>query len=470
MRSCVLAVFCGLSLTAGHAALPPEVERVLSAHNIPHDAVSIVVQSVDSDTPLLSHLPDTARNPASVMKVVTTWAGLELLGPAYQWRTEAYFLGDFDGRVLDGDLALKGYGDPELVLEEFWKLLRGLRRTGLEEIRGDLVLDDTYFEVNEDDPGAFDGQPFRAYNVVPNALLVNFKTVLFQFYAEPLGKRVRVVTEPPLPNLQVRNGLELVEGPCRGYQAGINLQIPDAAASRVQLSGQFPSRCNYYELSRAVLAHDAYAYGLFRTLWDELGGELRGTSRSAPVQEGARPALSWRSAPLGEVIRSINKNSNNVMTRQLLYTIGAETFGAPGTRDKGIAAIRDFLAAQGFDLASLVIDNGAGLSRNERISAGLLADILRAAHRSPYAAEFIASLSLGGLDGTTRRRFNGHAEAGRMHVKTGRLDHVAAVAGYAHSAGGKTHVVVVAANAPEVHRGPGEELQHAVLHWLHEHH
>src|SRR5690606_23621552 len=181
---------------------------------------------------------------------------------------------------------------------------------------------------------------------------------------------------------------------------------------RVQLSGQFPSRCNYYELSRAVLAHDAYAYGLFRSLWDELGGELRGTSRSAPVQEGARPALSWRSAPLGEVIRSINKNSNNVMTRQLLYTIGAETFGAPGTRDKGIAAIRDFLAAQGFDLASLVIDNGAGLSRNERISAGLLADILRAAYRSPYAAEFIASLSLGGLDGTTRRRFNGHAEAG----------------------------------------------------------
>src|SRR5690606_4988371 len=302
MRWGVLAVCCGLSVTASHAALPPEVERVLSAHGIPHDAVSIVVQSVDSDTPLLSHLPDTARNPASVMKVVTTWAGLELLGPAYQWRTEAYLLGGFDGRVLDGDLALKGYGDPELVLEEFWKLLRGLRRTGLQEIRGDLVLDDTYFEVSEDDPGAFDGQPSRAYNVVPNALLVNFKTVLFQFYAEPLGKRVRVVTEPPLPNLQVRNGLELVEGPCRGYQAGINLQIPDAAASRVQLSGQFPSRCNYYELSRAVLAHDAYAYGLFRTLWDELGGELRGTSRSAPVQEGARPALSWRSAPLGEVI------------------------------------------------------------------------------------------------------------------------------------------------------------------------
>src|SRR5690606_20182336 len=209
-----------------------------------------------------------------------------------------------------------------------------------------------------------------AYNVVPNALLVNFKTVLFQFYAEPLGKRVRVVTEPPLPNLQVRNGLELVEGPCRGYQAGINLQIPDAAASRVQLTGQFPARCNYYELSRAVLEHDAYAYGLFRSLWEELGGNLRGTSRSTPVPEGNRPALSWRSAPLGEVIRSINKNSNNVMTRQLLYTLGAETFGAPGTREKGIAAIRDFLAAQGFDLASLVIDNGAGLSRNERISAG----------------------------------------------------------------------------------------------------
>src|SRR5690606_38748408 len=131
------------------------------------------------------------------------------------------------------------------VLEELWKLLRSLRRTGLQEIRGDLVLDDTYFDVREPPPGAFDGQPFRAYNVVPNALLVNFKTVLFQFYAEPYSRRVRVVTQPPLPNLQIRNGLSLGEGACRGYQAGINLQIAGADASRVELSGQFPERCGF---------------------------------------------------------------------------------------------------------------------------------------------------------------------------------------------------------------------------------
>src|SRR5690606_6238057 len=147
MRSVALLLLCSLCTVAAHAALPPEIERVLAGHSIPADAVSIVVQPVDSAEPILSHLPDVARNPASVMKTVTTWAGLEILGPAYQWRTEAYFLGDFDGSRLDGDLALKGYGDPYLVLEELWKLLRSLRRTGLQEIRGDLVLDDTYFDV-----------------------------------------------------------------------------------------------------------------------------------------------------------------------------------------------------------------------------------------------------------------------------------------------------------------------------------
>ncbi|HUQ50659.1 MAG TPA: D-alanyl-D-alanine carboxypeptidase/D-alanyl-D-alanine-endopeptidase, partial [Gammaproteobacteria bacterium] len=425
----------------------------------------VVVQAVDDAKPLVSHLPDVARSPASVMKVVTTWSALEYLGPAFTWPTEVYFLGPFDGHKLDGDLAIKGYGDPYLVVEEVWKLLRSLRRMGLTEITGDLVLDDSHFRVDEPEPGAFDGQPYRTYNVVPNALLMNFKAVQFQFMADAQRARVIVATEPELANLKVDNNLTLVDGPCRGFQAGISFNHADLESlERVVLDGQFSRRCNVYGLARTVLQHDTFAYGLFSSLWKEVGGSFSGKLRKAQVPADATPAFTWQSKPLGEVVRSINKNSNNVMTRQLVYTLGAEAAGAPGTRANGIAAIRELLASRGLSIDSLMLQNGAGLSRDERASMQLLVDILRAAYRSPYGPEFIASLSLGGLDGTTRSRFDASMPAaGVMHLKTGRLDHVSAVAGYVRGANEKTYVVAVVMNSEDAHRGPGQELEEAVL-------
>jgi D-alanyl-D-alanine carboxypeptidase/D-alanyl-D-alanine-endopeptidase (penicillin-binding protein 4) len=447
--------------------LPPGVSRVLTGHGISPNDVSIVVQAVDDAEPVLGHLPDVPRSPASVMKVVTTYAALEYLGPAYTWPTEVYYLGPFDGRRLDGDLAIKGYGDPYLVVEEVWKLLRALRRTGLEEITGDLVLDDSHFAVDEPDPGAFDGQPYRTYNVVPNALLMNFKAVQFQFRADPVHNRVNVTTDPVLANLRIDNNLSLVDAPCAGFQAGIAFNHADPKAlNRVVLDGAFSRRCNVYSLSRTVLQHDTFAYGLFSSLWSEVGGSLRGRLRTEPVPADARPALVWQSKPLGEIVRAINKNSNNVMTRQLLYTLGAETAGAPGTRENGIKAVMELLASRGLDTSTVRLENGAGLSRDERASAQFLVDLLRVAYRSPWAAEFISSLSLGGLDGTTRSRYRSSPAQGVMHLKTGRLDHVSAVAGYVRAADDRTYVIAVILNAQNAHRGPGQELEEAVLRYV----
>jgi D-alanyl-D-alanine carboxypeptidase/D-alanyl-D-alanine-endopeptidase (penicillin-binding protein 4) len=468
MRGGALALICAAAFAA-HAAeppagLPPEIERVLTGHGIPAADVSIVVQAVDGAQPLLSHLADVPRSPASVMKVITTWSALEYLGPAYTWPTEVYFLGAFDGRKLDGNLALKGYGDPGLVVEEVWKLLRALRRQGLREITGDLLLDDSHFAIDEPDPGAFDGQPYRNYNVVPNALLMNFKAVQFQFMPDLADGRVRVATDPVLANLTIDNNLKLAEGPCRGYQAGIAFNHADPKSlERVVLDGDFSRRCNVYGFGRTVLQHDTFAFGLFSSLWEEVGGKFDGKLGTARIAAGLSPALTWRSKPLGEVIRSINKNSNNVMTRQLIYTLGAEAAGAPGTRESGVAAVRSLLEARGLDPSTLMLQNGAGLSRDERASMQFLVDLLRTAYESPYAPEFIASLSLGGLDGTTRGRFASSPASGVMHLKTGRLDHVSAVAGYVRAANDRTYVVAVVMNTPEAHRGPGQELEEAVL-------
>ncbi len=461
----LLLWFCvGMAARAGD--LPPPVERVLRGHHIPPGEVSVLVQAVGASKPLLSYLPAVPRNPASVMKLVTTWSALQLLGPTYTWPTEVYFLGPFDGSRLDGDLALKGYGDPFLVLENVWKLLRALHRLGLEDIGGDLVLDDSYFDVNEDDPGNFDDQPFRTYNVVPDALLMNFKAVEFYVRADPARRRVDVAIEPPLPNLHVQNRIVLGDGPCHGYQDGISFDVVDPKLTQVVLGGRFPESCREYSLARTVLEPEAYVYGLFESLWKETGGKFHGRLRKGVVPADAAPVLTWRSPPLDEVIRSINKFSNNVMTRQLLYTLGAARGGAPGTRKKGVAAIREFLASVGLDAGPFFMDNGSGLSRDGRVSARFLADLLLRARAAPYAAEFVSSLSLAGLDGTTRRRFGDIETTGDMHLKTGTLDNVSALAGYVHVAGGRDYVVVVLLNAPDANRGPGNELDEAVLNWV----
>ena len=433
-----------LAPSTGHSELPESIERVLAGLGVDSADVSILVRRLDSPEPMLSHLPEVARNPASVMKLVTTWSGLELLGPAYTWPTEVYFDGGFDGRRLYGDLAIKGHGDPFLVIEEFWKLLRAVRRLGLHEIEGDLLLDDSFFDIPPEDPGAFDGQPYRTYNVVPNALLVNFKAVRFFFL------------------------IDLVDGPCRGYQAGISFNVDDPAdMSRIIFEGDFPARCNNYSLSRTVLEHDTYVYGIFRSLWGELGGSLEGGFRKGPIPESASRVVTWESPPLAEVIRSINKNSNNVMTRQLLLTIGAEHVGTPGTEMNGIAVIDEFLTAEGVHDGSLQIVNGAGLSRESRVSARMLVDMLEAAARGAYAPEFLASLSIAGVDGTTRNRFDANSGNGVMHVKSGRLDHVSALAGYAHGDDDAIYALAVMMNATDAHRGLGQELEEAVMRWLH---
>ena len=448
------------------AQLPSQLDRIVSAHEIPYQGISILVRELNVEEPILSHLSDVPRNPASTIKLVTTWVALEVLGPTYQWPTEIYFLGDWNGSRLDGDLAIKGYGDPYLVTEKFWSLLGELRRLGLEEITGDLIIDDSYFADVESNQGAFDGQPYRSYNVEPNALLVNYKAIRFKFREHSNGRDV-IISANPLPeNLNIINRLDLIGGPCRGYQAGISFDIRDPDNGQtVIFSGSFPEACAPYSIYRSALKHDTFVHGLFTTLWRGLGGLYSGELGRQAIDVGLEPILTWQSQPLAEVIRSINKYSNNVMTRQLLYTLGAEEISVPGTRESGVEVIHDYLTERGLNPLSLVIDNGAGLSRGSRISASLLANMLALAQTSPFGSEFMASMSIGGLDGTTRGRFD-FSQEGRAHIKTGSLDDVTALAGYVHAASGKTYIVTAMVNAPDAHRGPGQELLDELVSWV----
>lgn len=453
---------------AGAQTLPPPIKLVTDGHKLPASAYSLYVREIGGAEPLLSINPELSLNPASAVKIIPTLAALELLGPAFRWKTEAYALGTIKNGVLHGDLLLKGYGDPHLVTEEFWKLTGELRRRGLKDIKGDLLIDDSYFSVPPEDAGAFDNKPHRTYNVPPNALLVNFKAVFFHFYPAANGRKVVVRPAPQLPNLTIENRLRLRKRGCWGFQRGVAVAIPDARrADRVIFEGRFPTGCEHYILSRSVLTHQTFAFGVFKALWEQAGGSLAGQVKTATAPEAAKPFLVWHSKPLAEVIKLVNKLSNNVMSRQLLLTIGAELAGPPGTIENSIGAVEAHLAGAGLDARSLTLVNGAGLSRDTRISARLLAQILAHAWSLPHMPEFISSLSIVGMDGTAKHRLKTKQASGYAHVKTGTIDHVSAVAGYVMGRSGKRHIVAGMLNHHDAHRGAGKELMNALVAWAH---
>ena len=449
------------------AELPPPVKFVVNGHSIPSDAYSLYVREVGKREPVLARNPETPLNPASVIKIIPTLAALELLGPAYRWKTEVYTLGDISDGVLQGDLLFKGYGDPYLVIEEFRKLLEELRRRGIRDITGDLLLDDSWFNVAEQDPGAFDNDPYRTYNVLPNALMVNFKAVRFHFYPAANGRDVRIYPEPELDGLKIDNRLRLRNRRCGGFQRGIAVDVLNGkAADRVIFSGRFPAACNHYILSRSLLTHQTYAYGAFKNLWRQLGGAIAGQVRLAAAPTEGEPFLVHHSRPLSDIIRLINKFSNNVMTRQLLLTLGAELEEPPGTVGKGIRVIDGYLTELGLDTQTLNIDNGAGLSRDVRASAKLLADILEHAWTIAYRPEFISSLAITGVDGTAKNRLKHKAASGYSHIKTGTIDDVSAAAGYVHARSGRKYIVVGMMNRKLAHKGHGKELMDALVSWV----
>ncbi|MGH8634018.1 MAG: D-alanyl-D-alanine carboxypeptidase/D-alanyl-D-alanine endopeptidase [Burkholderiales bacterium] len=447
------------------APLPGPVARALAQAGIPESAAAFYVHEIGAERPLLAAGAERALNPASAIKLVTTYAALELLGPAFQWVTEAYAAGALSDGVLAGDLVLKGRGDPKLTLENFWLLLRSLRSRGLREIRGDLVLDRTYFAANDHDPARFDEQPTRPYNTGPDALLVNFKAVRLTFVPDSETRLVRILTEPALPQVQIVNRLTLVDGPCGDWVNRLKVDAQGgSAATRLTFSGRYAASCGERERSYSVLPHAHYVLGLFRELWRELGGTFTGTVRDGAVGADAHLIAAVASPALSEVVRDMNKFSNNVMARQLFLTLGAEGAGEPATPEKADRVIRVWLAGKGLTFPELIMENGSGLSRIERISARHLGLLLLTSFNSAVMPELIASLPLAAVDGTMKKRLADADVAGQAHIKTGSLTGVRSIAGFMLDAQGRRLVVVSMVNHPNA--GNAQAAQDALLTWI----
>ncbi|GAB2180098.1 D-alanyl-D-alanine carboxypeptidase/D-alanyl-D-alanine-endopeptidase [Denitratisoma sp. agr-D3] len=447
----------------GPASLPPTVSKALAAANIPQGAVGVVVQEVGATSPRLSHNAQQAMNPASVMKLVTTFAALETLGPAATWKTQVLATAPIVDGVLVGDLYLRGSGDPKLTGERFWLLLRQLRARGLREIKGDLVLDRRAF-ANTEDGGSFDDQPMRPYNVGPDPLLLNFKVLRLGLRPDPAQKALAVTPELLPDNLDIVNLIKLGNNGCGDWKEALRTDLSrHGNRFRLVLTGSYSVSCGERVWNLSVLPHDQYIVGLFRLLWREMGGELLGDVRDGAVPDDARVLAESESPTVAEVVRDINKYSNNVMARQLFLSLAPQ----PGaSADMAGKAVGRWLTERGLVFPELVLENGSGLSRKERIAPASLARLLLAAWDSPLMPEFMASLPLTAVDGTMKKRLGNEGVAGRAHIKTGTLDGVKTIAGYVQDRNGKMVLVVFLVNHANAALAQG--AQDALLQWAYE--
>lgn len=464
MRRRIVALLFLVPIAAGARELPEPVLAALARAGVPASAAAVVVQPVAEGPVAIFHQARAPMNPASVMKLVTTYAALDLLGPAFTFHTDVLAAGELSGGVLDGDLVIRGGGDPKLTYERLWQIAHQLRARGLREIRGDILLDRGYFAAENHDPGRFDNDPRRAYNVGPDALLVNFQAVEFRFIPE--GEGVRVAPEPSLPNIEVMSRLKLGREPCGAWRRNLKQETGrNGLLATVMFSGSYPADCGERSWALSVFDGPQFTESVWRWVWSEAGGSLRGAVRAGTSPGNARLIYRHESEPLANLVRDTNKFSNNVMARHLFLALSAELKGGAGDTASSARRVADWLQSRGVAAPGLVLENGSGLSRNERASAATIAAVLRSAWASPVMPELAASLPVFAVDGTFKSRLS-TAAGGQAHLKGGTLTGVQSMAGYVLDTQGQRWIVVMIVNHPNANAA--QPALDALVEWVHE--
>jgi serine-type D-Ala-D-Ala carboxypeptidase/endopeptidase (penicillin-binding protein 4) len=460
----LLAIFCELAL-AQNLQLPAPVFQALQAENVPLENVSIYVQRVDAVQALVVYQADLPRNPASVMKLVTSYAALDLLGPSYRWKTQFYGLNLPQQGKQQGGIWVKGSGDPALNTSHLAVVASELQQKfNLNEICCEILLDNSAYAQQSFDAASFDGKPYRAYNAPAEALMVNQQAIRLQLI--PSNEKVTVVAYPNWSSLIKRFDIKPIAGDCGDWKNSLQIKREGKVLS---VRGEYPVSCGDKYLDVNWQGAE-YVGGLFYSAWEQAGGRWTQSEktaiRMATVPENAALLTEHTSPSLAEMLREMNKTSNNVMARALYLSLSrANDVSQVASTAKSEQVLKAWLQAKGFNFSELVVENGAGLSRQERISASHLGALLGDAFHSPVMAELSASLPIYGVDGSLSKRKD-TGLYGRAHLKTGSLENVRSIAGYVLDAKGRYWSVVFMANG--IKAEATKPAQDALLNWIYQ--
>lgn len=466
--------------TPARMELPEPVREALQRAELPDDALAVLVMPLSGRGPVLRHRDDVPMQPGSTMKLVTSAVALDRLGPNLRGYTELLSAAPQDGERLAGDLVLRGGGDPELGLPQLWALLLELRHRGIRELDGDVLLDRTLWRPARMDAGLppFDEAPEWPYNVIPDALQLAGNLVTLELTSEPAGASGNGVPAgpvsarllPALPGVVIDNRLTLGELPCGQWSEPWKTPATTTDADgtvHIVLEGPFPRACTRRPqlqlLDRTVLADR-----LLRWTWAQLGGTWAGHAREAATPPGARLLARREARPWGELMRPLNKQSDNALTRMLYQALGVAALPQDlqlTTSQLAEREVKRWFAEQRIDARGLVVDNGSGLSRSERISAQQLGQLLKAALTGRHASDLLMSLPTVGVDGSMRNRLKDSPATGWARLKTGTLRNVVALAGLVPDRDGRPWVMVAMINHDAARR-VGRPVLDALADWI----
>lgn len=406
---------------------------------------AVLVEDVESGQAIFARDPDALLNPASNVKLVTTAAALARLGPEYRFATELWLDAGSKGSPSVRTLHVRGRGDPSLVTERLWAIAGDVAHLGVRRV-GDLVVDESFFDGERTGPGFDQESGDRSYLAPSGAASLNWNSIAV--YVSPgdrRGQKGRVEVEPASDYVEIENRTTTVRPSVRRRVAVSS--VPRSGKQRIVVEGRIPLGSRVLVVWKKIDEPALYLGHTLRRLLELRGVGVTGRVRVGEVPHGARLVHVAESESLAEIVRRLNKTSNNFVAEQILKTLGAEAKGTPGSWAKGIAAAEDFLSQVGIPRGSYVMKNGSGLNDTNRFSARQLVTLLRAMWgRFPLQAEYLSSLPVAGRDGTIRFRMEGSEAEGRLRAKTGTMKNMTSLSGYVQTAGGRTLAFAVLVN------------------------
>lgn len=428
---------------ADEAELARGLDRLVRAPALRGARLGVVVEDLASGRRLLAREPDTALVPASNQKLLTAAAALAHWGPTHRFETPVLIEGELDAGVLDGTLWIVGQGDPSLVSESLWKLAEEIRLRGITEIRGGIGIDSTRFD------GAYfhpDWEPVssRAYYAPTSAWSVNYSS--FRIDVAPgarVGEPAQIRLAPATPYFRTLPDAVTLRG---GSKLALDVDVlPDGTGESVRATGSVSADRAPTTFWRAVALPERYAAALLRAQLEAHGVRVGTRVRFAPAPPEARELMRFSGEPLALQVRLLDKYSNNFVAEQLTKLLGADVYGAPGSWDKGTRALGDHLRSIGALAPGTLIADGSGLSPRNRIAPATLAALIRdASRRFAFGPELMASLPIGGRDGTLASRMQDSVST--VRAKTGHLRRVSSLSGVVPAADGELWVFSVLVN------------------------
>lgn len=456
-------LFIYIILSVWVLAMPQAILHELKKSKISRKDVSIYIKEAGNGGKVVaSWNANTTRTPASVIKVLTTYASLLKLGFEYRFPTKVYTTGTIKNGILRGDLLIKGFGDPTLDDKDLESIVSEIASKGIKEITGNIIIDRSYFKVSSKNTSGFDKNIYSAYNAMPDAMMFN--------------ERISTVCITPKKRTSYKKGsdgsyrmvdkLHYVNKPCKGKYSWPGVKIDQSSSvPTVILQGSLSSRCYNRNVCNVITKpYESFYYALKAKLHSR-GVSVKGRLTLQKIPSTAKLLHTHYSDRLEKIVSKTAKKSNNLYARHLLLTLGAKLYGAPASLQKGRDAVGKILRDNGaLGHGTLMIDNGSGLSRIAKITAKNLGDMYDNAY-DRYGYRWMKTLSIAGVDGTIRRRFKNTSVKNHAWMKTGTLNRVKNIGGYVKNRAGKLYTVVILVNST-YSRYHGAKLQNEIIKWL----